>query len=464
LQAYAPRLRGWLDLQRPNGRGPACVPGQVRRRMLLHKAFPQGGQPAWDSQGPGYDGEMKVSTRTLTLARLVFFAAALSAAAAAQVVYVVDDDGGPGVAFTDIQPAVNIAGPLDRIDVRDGVYGSVSIDRPVTIMGLTANADLVRVGSVSMDSIAGPGSIVLSKMTLGPVTASQVEVTMLLDRVQAPGVSCSSCTDCRLQHVALAPQSSFSAPGGNAALYLSDSFVQIAGSVLAGADGFDVIGGVGGPAIRMESQSRLAITASNVQGGVGGSSMFGISNQRYGERGGDGVQIIGGTAELLLLDSDVGGGASGYGTLGSDGPGTAFFGCNASTTITRCRSSITGAPPSAACVSATTTHNGLLSMLLLAGNTPGQPGSIEFRGRGGAFARVVQGRNFAFAPAPFGFLPRLISVDRTSSVGPFAAGTATTWNYITSPFRRGSRIHFQVAQPRLTPGLDWSNAMTIIID
>jgi len=53
---------------------------------------------------------------------------AAGSGSAQSVIWTVDDGGGPGVAFTEIQPAVNAAGEGDTIFVRDGAYTGFTID------------------------------------------------------------------------------------------------------------------------------------------------------------------------------------------------------------------------------------------------------------------------------------------------------------------------------------------------
>ena len=89
---------------------------------------------------------MPRSSMPCLLARTLVPLAGLGGALAAQgAVHIVDDDGGAGVAFTEIQPAVDAAAPGDVIIVRAGSYdGFKVLGKPLEILG--EGKDQVTVG------------------------------------------------------------------------------------------------------------------------------------------------------------------------------------------------------------------------------------------------------------------------------------------------------------------------------
>ena len=60
----------------------------------------------------------------------------VGSALSAQSVLVVDDDGGAGVAFTDLQPAIDAASSGDTLLIKAGVYG---VGSTTTISGKALN-------------------------------------------------------------------------------------------------------------------------------------------------------------------------------------------------------------------------------------------------------------------------------------------------------------------------------------
>ncbi|MFQ5654464.1 MAG: hypothetical protein ACE5GW_07010, partial [Planctomycetota bacterium] len=90
---------------------------------------------------------------------LVSVLLALASAPTAQgIVWIVDDDGGPGVDFTEIQPAVDAAADGDTIVVRSGFYNSVTIDGKTLVVTNGVGA-VVRISSFTVRNL-GPGQVV----------------------------------------------------------------------------------------------------------------------------------------------------------------------------------------------------------------------------------------------------------------------------------------------------------------
>lgn len=58
-------------------------------------------------------------------------------------VHVVDDDPGPGVDFTDLQPAIDAAGPGDLVLVREGFYAPFTLTKGLAIVGEVGAAVVV---------------------------------------------------------------------------------------------------------------------------------------------------------------------------------------------------------------------------------------------------------------------------------------------------------------------------------
>lgn len=219
---------------------------------------------------------------------------ALATAAHAQTTWVVGPVLQPGVDFTEIQPAVDVAGPLDLVYVLDGDYAAFETDHGVTVMGESrAN---VRVSDfypnhapVRIHDLASQERVVLADMTFRwRLEIEACEGMVLADNLQWAGLIADASDDVRLQ------TSQFS--GG----LITDSFVQIvdcstgsigarwsevtiAGSSLVGQDGTDgnsdPFTGTGPPTpggdgLTLE-HSTARVLRSTLQGGRGGIDYYG---------------------------------------------------------------------------------------------------------------------------------------------------------------------------------------------
>ncbi|HVS09309.1 MAG TPA: hypothetical protein VMS76_05485, partial [Planctomycetota bacterium] len=158
------------------------------------------------------EGSMKVARfSSLSLA-----SALLAGAAGAQATWIVDDDGGPGVHFTDIQPAVDAASSGDVIRVFPGTYSGFILDKALVIVGQPSGAATVQ-GQGIVRGINAPQKVVLSRLSTETWKLENCTGAVLLDRCDGqnptfpppmPGLSSTSCADVRIQ------QSSFRGPDG----------------------------------------------------------------------------------------------------------------------------------------------------------------------------------------------------------------------------------------------------------
>jgi len=105
---------------------------------------------------------------------------ALAGSAAADT-FVVDDDGGAGVDFTDIQPAVDAAGPGDLIVVRDGTYTSVLLDAGLRIVADTGHAPEIALGGIEILNVPSGQTVVLAGFEMPSIYVHDCAGTVVLD-------------------------------------------------------------------------------------------------------------------------------------------------------------------------------------------------------------------------------------------------------------------------------------------
>jgi hypothetical protein len=256
----------------------------------------------------------------------------------------VDDDGGPGIDFTDIQPAVDAAENGDLIRVLTGLYSGFTIDEALTVIG----EPLVLVlGPVQI--APAPGVVCLASMNAASIDVLDCDQTVILDDVYASGgsafwiqfvgsfvVNVEDSADVRFIDCALAG----SAGNLHHALRVKDSRVEVVTSTLDGTIGYDdnscsgqtAYAGAGGNGMHVYGTSRVHTSRSALAGGAGGDAGGGLCNIAYAGDGGSGALVLGSSEVIVTGGSYTGadGGAAsafpGYQFCGHGGDGIAGAG------------------------------------------------------------------------------------------------------------------------------------------
>ncbi|QDU66288.1 hypothetical protein [Engelhardtia mirabilis] len=218
--------------------------------------------------------------------------------AAAGTVWVVDDDGGSGVDFTELQAAVDAAGPGDVVLVRAGDYGSLSIDG----VGLTVVADAdasVRVAAPWIVSGVPTGElVVLRGLEVGVSGAKVVEI-----------LGCAGSV--WLEDCLLVASASTGAGEDAVRIEQSEAVLLARCTVTAGdsiTTGFVGPPAAGGSAVHVRG-SRLAVFDCDLVGGNGGHAPAESSSS--GADGGDGLRLV--SSEAFVAGGSSAGGSGGQG-------------------------------------------------------------------------------------------------------------------------------------------------------
>lgn len=395
-----------------------------------------------------------------TARQTLFCLAALlaPAPALAQSVFLVDDDGGPGVDFTQIQDAVDVAGPLDRIDVGEGSYASVTVTRPVTIMGIGD----VWVPRLRVEGVSGGGSVVVSRLRGQDASVVTSDATVLLDRLVVTRVLIDRCRDARIQNADVGVSLTTQIYPG---IEVRESFLQVSNSSVHGNQGISgfIFGTPGGAGIYASGPCQLVVAHTRLRGGKGGTYSLPLSSQTFGEKGGPAIDVLDAGTSAVLLDCDLEGGDGGDGSASTGALGGSIEGCDLGLDLTLCRTTTSGNPLFQACVDALPRDDQRPSLKIESGNTPGQPGRLEYTGRAGATLRLYQGSGYRNQSYPTSFIPLLVSARRTALVTLDVAGERAD-DFTTPPLPRGTRFVLQSTQPILGGGLSLSNSMTLLID
>ncbi|MCU0865344.1 MAG: hypothetical protein MUC36_16295 [Planctomycetes bacterium] len=121
----------------------------------------------------------------------------LLAPAVGQAIWIVDRAGGPGVHFTEIQPAVLAAAPGDFIHVAAalGSYAGFTVSRPVTLIGGfgPVNAQTHVAGNVSITGIQAGDVCMIAGLSVGFAAGSGLTVTANAGLVHLEAISSWFC-------------------------------------------------------------------------------------------------------------------------------------------------------------------------------------------------------------------------------------------------------------------------------
>jgi hypothetical protein len=413
-----------------------------------------------------------MTLRTWT-ARAALLAALLASAPLASAgVWTVDDDGGPGVDFTDIQPAVVAAAPGDTILVAPGTYGTqcdLRVDKPLRILGTGAQPSDVYLScwnpSVRIVGVGGKHPVVLANLSgSGWVEVWDCQAPVLLIdiglaveaykgrdvRVRnmstpytwVPYVSASSGT--RVEAVSSAFQgragySSYLGPGGSggSGVSLSNSRGHLAGCSSTGGRGGDVdafspldFAGDGGPGISA-SGSTVYIAGSDTSlflGGLGGDSPWACGYEGYGGPG-----LSNNSSEIDYSLATFQGGLGGWPCGGASmaGPAMTHGGSGGNFGVTP-----------------------FLPWLELLGSpTPGSPITFRVHARDGAEVTLFLGRKAILAPEPGIEVEQLCDRLRAFQLGPVQSGNQIDRVLTLPGYLTPGAVIVAQAQVRLASGV-----------
>lgn len=405
---------------------------------------------------------MPVAANTMLdslLARLLPLGAALtlaaSAPARAQAIYVVDDSGGPGVDFTTLQEAVDVAGPLDRIEIRAGSYGATIVRGPMTIMGdsntaptAVALAQLDVRGSSMVPWLSGQ-SLVVADLQVNRLAIESTGTT-ILDGLEVEELFLLNVPDLRLQRSSVYQ-------GAHA----DASVMQVTSCTLTGSRLAPCSPGIGDgpPALSVSNGSHVTVTDSTLLGGPGEdetcSSSWGLG----------GPAILTDESELRLVRSDLSGGCNGWicdcagfscGSLFPNGLASPLRGMGNSVTT----SDVSFTPAN---LWPTNDVPGLPAMTLEGDGLPGTTVHFNALALGGSNARLWVGRRPALVPVAGLAVPRMHSFDRGLSLGIVPPGGVISLPFTVPPLHRGTLIFAQSSRTLPVGTTELSNPVTLVV-
>ena len=220
----------------------------------------------------------------------------LASTAPAGTIYI-DDDGGPGVDFTDIQPAVNAAQAGDVLLVMSGTYNGFMCNKAITIVGyMPATVDGAWVTGVP----AGERPCVLYNLDLSGIRVTDCHGPVIVNRsLWVERIIVANSADVRLQSIIPATQQPLP---GQYGMSVVGSRVEMAG---CGARGTPGTCGVDGGAGLIADGSRIHFAMAGADGGKGGNCSVGTAGD-----GGPGVVLTGGST-LIATRGTIRGGHAG---------------------------------------------------------------------------------------------------------------------------------------------------------
>lgn len=210
---------------------------------------------------------------------------------------VVDDNGGPGVAFTDIQPAVSAAAPGDLIVVFPGSYSSFVVDKGLTIV---ANGSAVVAGTISVQHVTTIRTL-LAGLTCDYLVLASTPRVVIAENLTVRGSSSSSaacvvvssCADVRFQRLHVGGQ--YSSGHGAPGMVVDGSRVELVRCDVRGRDGLDGFNFPwpfhGGDGIQALNGADVHLSLSTVRGGDGGDNGSTILFNTHAGDGGDALDV-----------------------------------------------------------------------------------------------------------------------------------------------------------------------------
>lgn len=372
-----------------------------------------------------------------------------AASASAQTVIVVDEDGGAGVDYTDIQPAIDAAGPLDRIEVRNGSYGSFVASGPVSIIRKDPVYGTVNVNQGVITGVMSGEIAVLADVHVRTLVLTDSDGALIVDGVQADRIEVARCADARLQSSA---GNSFNRTEN---LEVVDSFVQ-------GMDLFILprIAGIeeDGYAAITSTRSTLYLTNCEIEGGEGGDQ--GLCWGGYIPDGGPALALR--SSDVRLMGSEISGGGPGWDCFsypsGWPGPSVSFFD-SGSTVVETDTTFYNGSQGPG-----TVTSLPGLPWLALGGYTaPGTAALFDFHAEPGSALRAFLGRRPVVDAVPGLAVPLLHSAERGVSLGATPGTGSISLPFVLPNLPTGTLIHVQSSRTAGSGATELSNSVTIVV-
>ncbi len=403
-----------------------------------------------------------------TIRRTAAVLALLVPGAAAQVTWVVDDDPGPGVDFTDIQPALAVAGPFDLIDVNPGQYSAFSMTVARRIMG---RAGAVVAGHSVVQTIGQAEWALIADLRLESLGVENCAGTVMLDGIRCTqgrdALVVTGCADVRARALTILGgatsggarvrvsasrvqidssqiQAAFPNQEGNYGQVGLDatnaSFVHISTSTLMGGRGGDGIlllffvePGDGAPALRLDTQSTARIVRSTLRGGAGGldpEPPFDDADH------GSGLLACGGAHETW--DSTI--------EAGTD---PSSFAPPAPDIVLDCGATLSSSVD-------------LPSFRVVGAVTSGAAVTLEAGAGAGSSVRIIVGRFPEIVPVPGTTIPRLVDLGRIGSLGAVPSNGIISAPIVVPNYPRGSQLFMQTSRTN-SSGTDFSNSSLFLV-
>jgi len=216
----------------------------------------------------------------------------------------VDDDGGPGVDFTDIQPAIDAAQAGDVIHVAIGAYSGFTLAKALTIQGDASAPPWTKMtGPVLVDGIPEGATAWLLDLTfddgLALRNSAGTIVGARLNVDASAGTSTMSVIDCDDARVYRSDVSGIhdSVPP-TPALLVRTSRLEVVQTQIRGHRGPSLTD-PGGLGILAAPGAELFASLCNVSGGDGWSPSCGTFGSKAGGDGGDALHVLGGASVTI---------------------------------------------------------------------------------------------------------------------------------------------------------------------
>lgn len=386
--------------------------------------------------------------RTLTSRLFIPFCIFAAASASAQTVIVVDDDGGVGVDYTDIQPAIDAAGPLDRIEVRAGSYGSFVASGPVSIIGKDSNPRTAYFDQGVFTGLMSGEIAVLADVHVSTLVLTDSDGSSIVDGVQANRIEVARCADARLQNSA-----------GNSmlrteALDVVDSFVQCMDLFIL--PGFAAVGSDGDTAIT-STRSTLYLTDCEIEGGEGGDQELCLS---YIPDGGPALALR--SSDVRLMGSEINGGGPGWSCFGvpagAPGPSVSFL--DGGSTVVETDTTFDNGFQGPGTV---TSLPGQPWLALGGGTAPGTAALFDFHAEPGSALRAFLGRRPVVDAVPGLAVPLLHSAERGVSLGATPGTGSISLPFVLPNLPTGTLIHVQSSRTAGSGATELSNSVTVVV-
>lgn len=199
--------------------------------------------------------------------------------------------------YADLQDAIDGASPGARILVHGGIWTTIVIDKPLTLVG--SPRPLIQGESSGFPSYAYVPPITLAGPGSGEVILSNIEVfgTVLgyLDSVASPGITGGGFGELQVYDSEIrAPEWSFltGLGAGKPGIEVSVPFVLVERSLVKGSrtdnDSSAILSGVDGPPGISAADSIVVVLDSTVQGGASGVFRYPSNECDFGCPGGQG--------------------------------------------------------------------------------------------------------------------------------------------------------------------------------